>query len=620
MNHYQDFYQAALNGDEERIKALLSQGACIGELEQGSMYKSAAFQLAAEGKHDAVELLRKYGSSVNSIVKGYALVGNHQKVQEYQKRHGASPKAILAGYALGRHHEKVTEYFEIYSKEYFTKIKPGDDKPSRLATVIACNSVLAGCDDKAEELRALYPDLIFDLALSYAYVDNDKQVAFYLNDPTIQNSLSQEKKEKLIKNFALGYAIKGNREKLTNLFNRYPRVIMLDFVFKGFAYGGHSELISIYKTHRQARHFTNKTKLIKAQIVSTMAGHAGLAEDAISNIPINELFIPGKDYFRLKCSEGYIKGEHYEMATIATADKRKHTNPDAVAYKTTTVHVVKAYERLDSKAEFLFVLVHSRLNMQLDELMKALNLRHGSRFSTKECSELVKKAKRIKRYMQVGMDYEEANACYSHAREIMSFLFNDKLQNSIGYNAVHIVISMITGLEITRVPNFLEKVKKLKWHTPFSEYLNGKSPEKLLELFFNKLDYCINKYIKFAEFRNLVNKQSLARKISIDLIKDATYKLIDEKNKSPLDILIETIALIKGHIDATLEDHKGKSCLSIFTTPELVKAYREALSVLPPTLVQKVPAKKGILKEINLEIEKETNRDTEKTVISSPAV
>ncbi|MDP3558841.1 MAG: hypothetical protein Q8R79_00640, partial [Legionellaceae bacterium] len=75
---------------------------------------TTAGQLAIEGKSDKVEWMRQLGASPNEIASGYAIAGNHEKVEFYRTKYHADPSAIAYGYVIANNHEKV----EFYRTEY----------------------------------------------------------------------------------------------------------------------------------------------------------------------------------------------------------------------------------------------------------------------------------------------------------------------------------------------------------------------------------------------------------------------------------------------------------------------------------------------------------------------
>lgn len=113
-------------------------------------------------------------------------------------------------------------------------------------------------------------------------------------------------------------------------------------------------------------------------------------------------------------------------------------------------------------------------------------------------------------------------------------------------------------------------------------------------LFITKLAEYIVEYQNYAVVRENIYSQSNKRilsyqklyaQLSIEKILSAKFKMSSDANFKIM--LINAIALVKGHIDATLADH-NKKYLSFFTTPDLVRAYRRALAVLSPDLVKNV--------------------------------
>lgn len=550
MNYFQEFYDAAVAGDEERIKKMLDEGAIIGEYKQGSMRINAAFQLAKDGKDQAVELLRKYGASVHDIARGYAVAGNHKKVEEYRRWHGASVAAIASGYAEGLHHEKVTEYYEKYKGDFNNK------NSFTLTTAIAQGYVVANCTEKVEEYRNKEtPASISAIALTYAELGNT-QAEVYLKI----NTLPEEYKDELINVIAYGYASGGHGQELTTFYNQHRQKIRAVGLMEAAAVGGHKGFLHVVSRLTQT---TVSDKLLARGYA--VGGH--LQQLGAQSEREAKERVPG-----LAFGDHWAQVEKYRVS----ADKNSLFSP-----RETYALIAKSTNKknINSSANFLHFLSHCNVDCDLENFAKVLNSGNGSYLSDKALKQVVKKAKSLGHYMKAGMDYEEANALYDHAHEIMNFLYNSTLQDQLSQDIFYWhILSRVTGLEPNRVPAFIEKVKALKWHLPNSDFLNGDSAEELLEKFLGKLKELLQKY----------DKQTLELKKQLN-------QVTNNNNPSAIEILTSGIGLVKGHIDATLADHKAKSRFSFFT-PDLVKAYREALSVLPSKLVERISAEKVILK------------------------
>lgn len=549
-NHYQAFYDAALSGDESRIKDLLKEGACIGEFETGSNYKNAAYQLAFEGNHAAVELIRKYGLSVDSIVRGYAQAGNHQKVEEYLN-HGGAIEYVALGYAQGGYFDAVEKVLKNYS---------GCNYDIFLAS-IARGYALGGFIKESKIFCAQHKVSVEIILRAYAQAGNKTEINNYLTNvfPTLDN----ETKKKVTTAIANGYAISGKEKKIDHFVQRYG--VLPHNILISCAIGGHEKLVNKY---------TNLDPELRVRCAMGYAqgGHSDLAEQG---------FEPSRKKY---CAKGYAYAMH-----INKVEQFRHTE-DTQKPDEFLIDIAEGYSTMNiCHYDFLlFVLSHSDVNFRLKELIVSINKTRANPFTKSGVDELVKKAKCIAGFMrEYQMNYAEAKVWYQYQKELMPFIYDVTFLHKLNTNSISCIISKLTGLGTEKVPGFLYKIEK---YTPH---------EKLFSQLINKLKEQTDKYLKFSVRRAI--KPSLLRKKSIENLYDQLNKIIDKKY-SPFYTLIKAIGLIKGHINLTLEDHKAHSrikALSMFTTPDLVRAYREALKVIPSNIVDSVSAM-----EIKLEPEK----------------
>lgn len=120
--------------------------------------------LAKEGKHNAVEWMRHLGANVSSIAQGYALAGNHEKVEVYRLEHGANVSSIALSYALANNHEKV----EIFRTEHGANVN-----------AVAKGYALADNHEKVEVYRIQHRACVSSIVLGFALANNLKKLKKY---------------------------------------------------------------------------------------------------------------------------------------------------------------------------------------------------------------------------------------------------------------------------------------------------------------------------------------------------------------------------------------------------------------------------------------------------------
>lgn len=601
-NHYQAFYEAAVAGDEQRIKKMVRDDAYIGEYQQGSSFCNAAFQAALEGQHAAVELLRKYGASPHDIARGYAVaygyaleeakkeaakeihsvekIKAHQakaaefarKVEEYRRWHGASVNYIGMGFAEGGAVEKADEYLKKYGATHHY-----------LHDYIAMGFARAKIVDKVNEYQKEYNANKRKIIQVYAETGNQKQVENILNNP------GNENQRELVKAAMIGYGIGGHEDKLQALIDGY--VFLQGYSeerTEAYAIGGNFELIKNVPPKLRGE----QCREVSMAYGAARGGHSSVIREIQTKVQDNSIDI-GMDStgFNAVIAEGYARGRHINQVEKI----RSKTTGDGTEVEDLENSIVAGYatqrSMFTSADELLYFLSHSNTLHRPSEFLKKLN-KECATLDEKELNKLVKKAKQISEYMRkYGMDYEEAQVWYKHSKILFPFVENRFLQENISHDVLkYEVLSRLIGLEPTRIPSFLEKVKNIGLHKSYEPLFEGKSAEQLLESFLKKLDEGIIKYQKYADRR--IYTQSDKRKKSIEMV-DKKLEALTHGNGSYEVILIEAIKTIKGHINETLSDHRKTSILGDFSflnTPELVKVYRQALAVLPKGLVDDISA------------------------------
>jgi len=197
MSRYDEIYQAALEGDTEKLKQLKAQGPldCRQGRETGLF--TPGKQLALEGRHAAVECLRRLGASVKLIAVGYALGGHHEVVERYRTMDNAVVNSIAYGYALGGHHEAVERY------------------------------------------RTMHNAVVNSIVHGYAQGGHHEALERYR---TAHNAD--------VNNIAIGYAVGGHHEAV----ERYRTVHKADvnLIAVGYAQGGHHAAVEKYRTTHKA--------------------------------------------------------------------------------------------------------------------------------------------------------------------------------------------------------------------------------------------------------------------------------------------------------------------------------------------------------------------------------
>lgn len=120
---------------------------------------------ALAGNHSKVEEYRiTHEASPNAIAVGYAQASNDAKVEEYHLQHDADVSSIAMGYALANNHVRVEEYRLLYRAD------PG---------LIAIGYARTGNHGKVDEYRLRHlvnPDFI---AMGYALAGNHSRVEYY---------------------------------------------------------------------------------------------------------------------------------------------------------------------------------------------------------------------------------------------------------------------------------------------------------------------------------------------------------------------------------------------------------------------------------------------------------
>ena len=122
--------------------------------------------------------------------------------------------------------------------------------------------------------------------------------------------------------------------------------------------------------------------------------------------------------------------------------------------------------------------------------------------------------------------------------------------------------------------------------------INTKDNNASLEEFTEALTNEINNYKNIVKLR-CNRRQSNERITSINMLQNSITEL-NKTDRSSEAKLVEFISLIKGHISATLADHKSACCFGffkLFTKPDLVRAYENVLNKLPKSLVDRTEAK-----------------------------
>lgn len=122
--------------------------------------------------------------------------------------------------------------------------------------------------------------------------------------------------------------------------------------------------------------------------------------------------------------------------------------------------------------------------------------------------------------------------------------------------------------------------------------LTSQQAETYLDEFYIKLEKEICKYDALVSQR-IDKRQSLNRKISIQmLLKEInTIRKINDYERPPYIKVLNFISLVKGHMRATIDDHKNTpGCFTFwkrFTKSDLVRAYENILKVFPIEIVKK---------------------------------
>lgn len=94
--------QFAYDKDDIRVKWMQKLYADVGKIAMG---------YALVGNHEKVNECKNICTVYDYIALGYALGGHHEKVEELRQYHFKYVNDIARGYALGRYHEKVDEYY-----------------------------------------------------------------------------------------------------------------------------------------------------------------------------------------------------------------------------------------------------------------------------------------------------------------------------------------------------------------------------------------------------------------------------------------------------------------------------------------------------------------------------
>ena len=174
------------------------------------------------------------------------------------------------------------------------------------------------------------------------------------------------------------------------------------------------------------------------------------------------------------------------------------------------------------------------------------------------------------------MTYRQACAWHVHGQQLMPF-FSPVQSKPIPFDIQVQIAVQLTSLsmhEVTDLANKMPSVYNIKLKE-CSKYLTTYTHRASTRWFY---------------------KQAPARKKSTQLMQAALDKaLITSVSEKPEQIQ-HVIGSLKGHLAATLKDHRQTSalgCFSFLTTPALAKTYRQALSLFPQQEVEQTLAFSG---------------------------
>ncbi|MFC3907878.1 hypothetical protein ACFORL_02125 [Legionella dresdenensis] len=213
-------YQAAKNNKTSELKDQF-----LNYINSKPPFLTPAGQHALEGNDKAVELLRRYGACPNSIAMGYAIAGNHAKVEEYRAPpHNADKDLIAHGYAFVGNEEKVAWY---------------RDKLKADIAFIAAGYALAGNDSKADEYFKQDKDLAHFIAAAYVSVGSDKKMKVYRDIHKADPSY-----------IALAYATHNNHKKVEKYREKYKADV--NEIVIGYALAANYDKVEEYRTKYKA--------------------------------------------------------------------------------------------------------------------------------------------------------------------------------------------------------------------------------------------------------------------------------------------------------------------------------------------------------------------------------
>jgi hypothetical protein len=221
---FNDIYFLVLNeNNPELIKDKL-KNMFVDEQQPYPPFLTVSGVLALNGIDEKVALLRTLGASANFTAQGYALAGNHNKVEEYRTTHHACVNNIAQGYALAGNHNKVEEY---------------RTQHQACVNVIAQGYALAGNHNKVEDYRTQHPTCVHSIVRGYALAGNHNQVEKYRT----QHHAS-------VHFIAPGYAQGGNHNKVEEYRTKHQAFV--NFIAQGYAEGGNHNKVEEYRTQYHA--------------------------------------------------------------------------------------------------------------------------------------------------------------------------------------------------------------------------------------------------------------------------------------------------------------------------------------------------------------------------------
>lgn len=212
---FDEVYRIAIESNSfEEIKKSLNKFPIDALAIKNGVIVTAAGQLAREGQNNKVEWLRQLGANVNAIAQGYAVAGDHEKVEAYRKEYKETSNDIALGYAVAGHHERVeayrTENCENVNAIALGYALAGDhvrvetyrNKHSANVNAIARGYVLAGNHERVEAYRKEHGANVHAIALGYALAGHHEQVEAYRKDYGAD-----------VHAIARGYALAGHHER-----------------------------------------------------------------------------------------------------------------------------------------------------------------------------------------------------------------------------------------------------------------------------------------------------------------------------------------------------------------------------------------------------------------------